>query len=125
VLHLAGGTPLGVDVRDLLQLQGAFEGQGEVKAAPEVEETAAIREALSDFANRVALLESDRQEIGQLREALEHLTYQRRIGEAWREAELGREQHDRRELRREGLGRSDADLDARPGVDHTVGLTCQ
>ena len=49
VLHLAGGIALGVDVRDLLQLQRAFERDRIVDAAPEVEKVAALIEALRDL----------------------------------------------------------------------------
>jgi hypothetical protein len=38
VLHLAGGVAFGVDVGDLLELERAFEGDGEVDAAAEEEE---------------------------------------------------------------------------------------
>ena len=38
VLHLAGGVAFGVDVGDLLELEGAFEGDGVVDAAAEEEE---------------------------------------------------------------------------------------
>ena len=40
VLHLAGGVAFGVDVGDLLELEGAFEGDGIVDAAAEEEEVA-------------------------------------------------------------------------------------
>ena len=40
MLHLAGGVALGVDVGDFLELERAFEGDGEVNAASEIEEIA-------------------------------------------------------------------------------------
>ena len=45
VLHLARRIPLGVDVRDLFQLQRAFERDRIVDAAPEIQEIAALVEA--------------------------------------------------------------------------------
>src|SRR5580692_883132 len=43
VLHLAGGVAFGVDVGDLLQLQGAFERQRIGGAAAEIEDVAGER----------------------------------------------------------------------------------
>ena len=51
MLHLAGGVAFGVDVGDLLELEGAFEGDGEVDAAAEVEEVAGGGEALGELAH--------------------------------------------------------------------------
>ena len=42
VLHLAGGIALGVDVRNLLQLERALERDGVVGAAPEEKEVAHV-----------------------------------------------------------------------------------
>ena len=65
VLHLAGRVALGVDVRDLLQLQRAFERDRIVDAAPEIEKVAALVEPLRDLlGDRLALerlLEQQRQ----------------------------------------------------------------
>ena len=49
VLHLAGRIALGMDVGDFLQLQGAFERDRIVDAAPQVEEVAALVEAPGDL----------------------------------------------------------------------------
>jgi hypothetical protein len=45
VLHFAGGVAFGVDVGDFLELERAFESDGEVDAAAEVEEVARGGEA--------------------------------------------------------------------------------
>ncbi len=45
VLHFAGRVALGVDVGDFLELERAFEGDGEMDAAAEVEEVARVGEA--------------------------------------------------------------------------------
>ena len=50
VLHLAGGVAFGVDVGDLLELEGAFEGDGVVDAAAEEEEVAGGGEGLGELA---------------------------------------------------------------------------
>ena len=47
VLHLAGRVPLGVDVRDLLQLERTLERDRVVEAPPEEEEIAAASETFS------------------------------------------------------------------------------
>ena len=46
MLELAGGVGLGVDVRDLLQLERAFEGDRKVGAAPEEKGVLALRKFL-------------------------------------------------------------------------------
>ena len=57
MLHFAGGIAFGVDVGDLLELERAFEGDGEMDAAAEVEEIARSGEALGEL---LALGELDR-----------------------------------------------------------------
>ena len=52
VLHLAGGVAFGVDVGDLLELEGAFEGDGVVDAAAEEEEVVG---GVEDFGELFAL----------------------------------------------------------------------
>src|SRR5439155_113412 len=44
VLHLAAGVALGVDIRDLLELERALEGDGVLEPAPQIEEIARVRE---------------------------------------------------------------------------------
>ncbi len=46
VLHLAGRVALCVDVADLLELERAFEGDGEVDATAQVEEVGVLEEGL-------------------------------------------------------------------------------
>lgn len=53
VLHLAGGVAFGVDVGDLLQLEGAFEGDGVVDAPAEEEEVVG---AVEEFGEMLAVL---------------------------------------------------------------------
>src|SRR3954454_6689735 len=57
VLHLAGRVRVGRDVRDLLQLQRAFERDGQADVPPEVEEERLVVEALGDRLDRVVALE--------------------------------------------------------------------
>ena len=65
VLHLAGRIALGVDVRDLLQLQRALERDRVVDPAPEIQEVAPLVEPPGDLlGQRLALqrlLEQQRQ----------------------------------------------------------------
>ena len=53
VLHLTGGVAFGVDVGDLLELEGAFEGDGVVDAAAEEEEVVG---GVEDFGEVLAVL---------------------------------------------------------------------
>src|SRR3989442_5203432 len=101
-------VPLGVDVRDLLELEGALEGQGEVETAPQIEEVIAVDEALGDSANRIALPKNDRHEVRKLPEPFSDLAHERGIDEVPREAELEREECDRGDLGREGFRRGHA-----------------
>ena len=71
MLHLAGRIALGVDVGDLLQLQRAFERDRIVDAAPEVEEVAALVEALGDLLGERLALERLLEQQRQLRQRLE------------------------------------------------------
>ena len=50
VLHLACRVAFGVDVGDLLELEGAFERDRVVDAAAEEEEVAGVREGLGELA---------------------------------------------------------------------------
>ena len=110
VLHLAGGIALGMDVGDFLELERALERDRIVDAAPEVEEVAALVEAPGDvFGQRLALERLFEQQ-RQLRQRFEV-----RPGRVWSQratnlAEMDREQMQRDELRREGLGRGDANF---------------
>ena len=57
VFHLRGGIALGVDVGDFLELQRAFERDGEVDLARQEQEAVGVAVFLGDGRNRVALLE--------------------------------------------------------------------
>src|SRR2546426_12198106 len=87
MLHLSSRIPLGVNVRDLLELERPFEGQGVMEAAPEVEEVIVLDEAFGDVANRIAPPEHDRHELGHLPEPFDHLANERGIHEVSREAD--------------------------------------
>jgi hypothetical protein len=122
VLHLAGGVAFGVDVGDFLELERAFEGDGEVDAAAEVEEVAGGGEAGGEL---LALGGAGAQNLfdlgGDAAELLDEATDW--AGRAAAElAQLEREQEERGELGGEGLGGGDADLGAGVGVDGAVGF---
>ena len=114
VLHLAGRIALGVDVRDFLQLQRAFERDRVVDAAAEVEEIGAVVEARRDLLDLGRELQRLLEQLRQLQQRVD--VRLRRLGRqrAARLAEPQAEQIQRDELRRERLGRGDADF--RPGV---------
>ena len=65
MLHFAGRIALGVDVRDLLQLQRAFERDRIVDAAAEIQEVAVMlqlaRQLLDSVVQLQRLLDADRQ----------------------------------------------------------------
>src|SRR5579859_664958 len=49
VLHFAGGIAFGVDVRNFLELEGAFEGDGIVNAATEIEKIGATKKLAGEI----------------------------------------------------------------------------
>ena len=110
VFHFAGGVAFGVDVADLFELEGAFEGDGVVDAAAEEEEVAGVRELPGE---RDDLLElgGDAGELGDVVEGLGVRDRAADLGEVEREGEEGGE------LGGEGLGGGDADLGAGVGGD--------
>jgi len=64
VLHFAGGVAFGVDVADLFELEGAFEGDGVVDASAEEEEVARGAEGLGEVAALVVYAAQDFFEFG-------------------------------------------------------------
>ena len=59
VLHLAGGVAFGVDVGDLLELEGSLERDGVVDAAAEEEEVARCRKVLGKVSALVVYAAED------------------------------------------------------------------
>ena len=49
MLHFAGGIAFGVDVGNLLELERAFEGDGVVDAAAEIEEVAGVEKLAGEL----------------------------------------------------------------------------
>ena len=122
VLHLAGGVALGVDVGDLLQLQGAFERQRIGGAAPEIEDVAGERDFGGDLLDRLVVVQDfagARRHLGELAGEPGLL---RGVDRAARPRHRDCEGGEDSELRRKGLGRGDADLGAGEGRQDHVGL---
>ena len=125
VLHLAGGVAFGVDVGDFLELERAFEGDGEVDAAAEEEEVAGVwRSWLASCSHWASSgcagpLRSWRGCGSARRSSATDCAVSMRAADL---AELEGEQEERGELGGEGLGGGDADLGAGVGVDGAVGF---
>ena len=58
MLHLGGGIPLGVDIRNLLEFQRPFESHREVVATTEVKRIAGILELDGHLPDGVVLLQN-------------------------------------------------------------------
>ena len=123
VLHLAGSVPLGVDVGDLLELQRPFERDWELRPAAQEEAARRMHQLLRHRPN--LRLQRDRllHHPGNLTERTDQLGPLLRIvkqAAVLRKPE--REQVERRQLRREGLRRSHANLRPRLRVDDRAAL---
>ncbi len=117
------GVAFGVDVGDLLELEGAFEGDGVVDAAAEEEEVVGGGEG---FGELVALVVDGAENLfdlaGELAELVDEVEGFR-IGDG--SADLGEvegEDEEGGELGGEGLGGGDADLGAGVGGDGALGF---
>ena len=121
VLHLAGRIALGVDVRDLLQLQRALERDRIVDAAAEVEEVAPLRTLWRSPRSAARTSASARCSSGSCVSASSCGRAASGVERAAHLAEVDRQQVQRDQLRRERLRRRDADLRAGVGVDRAVG----
>ena len=105
VLHLAGRVAFGVDVGDLLELEGAFERDGVVDAAAEEEEVARRGEGAGERGAVVVDRAQDLFELGgDLAELVDEVAGLL-VGDGAADlAEFEREQEERGELCGEGLG---------------------
>mmetsp|Transcript_9771 Transcript_9771/g.22976 ORF Transcript_9771/g.22976 Transcript_9771/m.22976 type:complete len:347 (+) Transcript_9771:137-1177(+) len=122
VLHLGRGVALGVDVGDLLKLERALEGHGEVEAPAQVEEVGGVPEDARHVEHLLLLLEHLAHLVGQRGERLELLLEVSRAVVALLLEELERDHAHDADLRGEGLGRGDADLGPGVQVDAAVRL---
>ena len=122
VLHFAGRVAFGVDVGDLLQLQRAFERDGVVDAAAQVEEVGRAVEPAGDLLDLRRELQRLLEQLRQLQQRVD--VRLRRLGgqHAARLAQTQPQQIQRDELRREGFGRRHADFRSGVRVDRAVGF---
>ena len=123
VLHLTRRVPLGRDVRDLFQLQGTFERDRQPDVPAEVEEERFVVEALRDVLDRVVGVEEAlhlRRQVVQLVEDELDFFFRERVAAL---GELQADQEEQCDLRGEGLGGCDSDLEAGARVEHGIDLT--
>src|SRR5438874_502198 len=122
VLHFARRVALGVDVRDLLQLEGAFEGDRVLRAAAEEQQISRRRELVGGLLDLLFVLQRLLDERGKLAQVLEVLARRRDVERPAQAAEANGEEEERRQLGGEGLGGSDADLRTGMRVEDVVRL---
>src|SRR3989442_10416083 len=121
VLHLRRGIALRVDITDLLELEGTLQRDREVHAASQIQRVGRIGELLRQDTHLRLQLQRAGHERGQLSQATRQLL-------AFLErqpvlvAQVEPEQPERRDLRRERLGRGDADFGAGVQIDAAVRL---
>ena len=122
VLHLPRRVTLGVDVGDLLHLQGAFERDRVVDAAAEVQEVAGGGHPLRHLLHPAAHGQRVLHEVGHPGQALQQLAAAL-VGEGPAQpAQVQGQERQGHDLRREGLGGGDADLGAGVGEQRARGL---
>ncbi len=121
VFHFGGGVALGVDVGDFLELEGAFEGDGEGVTAAEEEEVVGPGIFEGDFFQRVALGEDGFELFGQGFEGA-HDFEGAAGGEHAHAAEVDAKEGEDGECGDEGLGGGDADFGAGVHVDAAIGF---
>ena len=121
MLELARGVGLGVDVRDLLELQRAFHRDRPHRAAPQEQRVVLLGEVLGEQAQHVVHREHLLDCGGRVIESREQLGLALR-GEPAVTAEHQRDEQQREQLRRERLGARDADLGSGLRHHHEVGL---
>ena len=121
VLHLRRRVALGMDVGDLLELQGTLERGGEIHAPPQVQEIPRVGEARRQRPHFRLERQGARHQLRQLDQAAHQLPALLRR-QPPRPPEIQPQQRQRRDLRRERLGRRHADLGARVQVDPAPAL---
>jgi hypothetical protein len=121
VLHLAAGVALGVDVRDLLELERALQGDGAGEPAAEEERVARVHDGAGHGLDVARRRRGPRASCG----APGRTPRGGRGGlagdRAAAPADVDGEHREGRELGGEALGAGDADLGARVGVEGAVG----
>ena len=124
MLHFARGIALGVNVRDFLELQRAFEGDRVVDAAREIEEIGVAKELAGQrFVGSGLIGVQDRLDlVGDAGEVLHQSSGSFGGKGAAHVAQMKRDQHEGRELARKGLGGSHADFGAGVREDCAVGF---
>ena len=122
MLHLTGGVAFGVDVRNFLQLQSAFESDGIVNPAAEIEEIRVAEKLSAElFEFRIAL-ENAFDLVRDARQLL-HQSFCRGRGELAADLrEIERREHQRGELSGESFGGGHPDFRAGVGVDGAIRL---
>ena len=121
VLHLGRRIALGVDVADLLQLQRAFQGGGEIELPAEIEEVVALGVFLRDLAHVVVALERLADLVGQFLELVDDF-HAGREAQMPQPAEIEGQHRQQRALRGERLGRGHADFRSRAEIEAAVGF---
>ena len=125
MFHFSGRIALGMDVRNLLQLQRAFQRDRIVDAPPKIEEVALHVIALRHRDNFRFAAENPLDQGGQRDKPIQPgfaFCGRHRATDA---AKMQRQQIQRGELRRERLRGRDPDLRARAGIQDTIRFTGQ
>ena len=122
VLELTGGVGLGVDIGDLLELQGALQAQGIVHIATD-EEDAIVVEILAGVVLNVVLVGEDLLHLGrQQQHLLQHGVVLLLRHGAQQTGQVQSQQIQHRQLGGIGLSGGHSNLRPRPGVEHLVRL---
>ena len=122
VLKLAGGEALGVDVADFLELERAFEGDGEADVAAQVDHRGRILHRAGELTHALTIVEDAGDRGGDGRELVHVVGDLVGVLVAAHLRQVQAQDVAGGDLRGERLGGGDRDLGARVREDHGVGL---
>ena len=121
MFHLGGWIALGMDIRNLLQLQGTFEGHRIILQAPQIQHVVYILVFLGDVLHMAAVVEGPLDFLGDavkfVDELLAFLVLHRALQFGEAQGQHGHHRH----LRGERLGGGNTDFGTGMGVDARVG----
>ncbi len=124
MLHLACGISLGVDVGDLLELQGPFERDRIIHTAAEIEEILSVTVFARDLVDLPRALHRLGHQLRQVHQIMDQRPALFFVESTEMSSDMQRQQIECRQLRGKGLGARHRDLGTSMGIEHGVRFAC-